>query len=186
MIYVLLAWEFFKTGLFSIGGGLATLPFLYQMSDKYAWFTHAELANMLAVSESTPGPIGINMATYVGYTTGGVLGSLIASFSIVLPSVIIIIIIAKCLGKFSENKFVRSGFYGLRPAVCALIAVAGWGVVKMALFDFAQYSQGSIGAVFLIKPLILFAVLLPAVLCLKKHPIVYIAAAAIAGVVFKI
>ena len=116
-IYILLFLEFFKTGLFSIGGGLATLPFLYDIADKYPWFDRAVLADMIAVSESTPGPIGINMATYVGYETGGILGGILATVALVLPSVIIIIIIAKFLNKFNENKIVKSAFYGLRPAV---------------------------------------------------------------------
>ena len=73
MLYLQLFWEFFKTGLFAIGGGMATLPFLYDMADKTGWFTRAQLADMIAVSESTPGPIGVNMATYVGFLTGGVL-----------------------------------------------------------------------------------------------------------------
>ena len=86
MIYLHLFWEFFKTGLFSIGGGLATLPFLRQMGQRYHWFTETELANMLAVSESTPGPIGVNMATYVGFTAGGIPGAVIATLGLVAPS----------------------------------------------------------------------------------------------------
>ena len=118
MLYLQLFYEFFKTGLFAIGGGLATLPFLYDMADKYPWFTRTDLANMIAVSESTPGPIGVNMATYVGFTTGGILGSIIATCGLVLPSLIIIIIIAKFLESFQDNRFVQSAFYGLRPVEC--------------------------------------------------------------------
>ena len=93
MLYLQLFWEFFKTGLFAIGGGMATLPFLYDMADKTGWFTRAQLADMIAVSESTPGPIGVNMATYTGFTTAGIPGSLVATLGLVLPSIVIIIII---------------------------------------------------------------------------------------------
>ena len=90
MIYLRLFYEFFKTGLFAIGGGLATLPFLSDMADRTGWFTQAQLADMLAVSESTPGPVGVNMATYVGFETGGILGAVVATLGLVAPSVIVI------------------------------------------------------------------------------------------------
>ena len=93
MLYLRLFWEFFKTGLFAVGGGMATLPFLYSMSDATGWFTHAQLADMIAVSESTPGPIGVNMATYVGFSTAGVPGAVVATLGLITPSVIIILII---------------------------------------------------------------------------------------------
>ena len=123
MIYLRLFWEFFKTGLFSVGG-LATLPFIYDMSDRTGWFTYQQIADMVAVSESTPGPIGVNTATYVGYITGGVPGALVATLGLVTPAVICILIIASCLKKFRENRFVDHAFYGLRPASAALIAAA--------------------------------------------------------------
>lgn len=126
MIYLRLFWEFFKTGLFSVGGGLATLPFIYDMSDRTGWFTYQQIADMVAVSESTPGPIGVNTATYVGYITGGVPGALVATLGLVTPAVICILIIASCLKKFRENRFVDHAFYGLRPASAALIAAAGF------------------------------------------------------------
>ena len=123
MIYLKLFFEFFKTGLFAVGGGLATLPFLEEIAQKTGWFTHAELANMLAVSESSPGPIGVNMATYVGYTTGclqgshflGVLGAIIATLGLITPSIIIILIVAAILKNFRDNRYVNAAFYGLRP-----------------------------------------------------------------------
>ena len=112
--------EFFKTGLFSIGGGLATLPFLFQMSERYGWFTTEQLTNMIAVSESTPGPIGINIATYVGFTTEnlGVFGAIFTTLSLVLPSIIVILIIAGFLEKFKENKYVKNAFYGHQSSGC--------------------------------------------------------------------
>lgn len=138
MIYLQLFYEFFKIGLFAIGGGLATLPFLYNLSDKTAWFTHAQLADMIAVSESTPGAIGVNMATYVGYQTAGFFGGVIATIGLVLPSIIIILIIARILNKFKDNKYVQGAFLGLRPASLAMIAAAGISVAKVALFKDAS------------------------------------------------
>ena len=126
MIYIRLFWEFFKTGLFSVGGGLATLPFLYRMSETTGWFTASQLADFIAVSESTPGPIGINMATYVGYSTAGIPGALVATAGLVTPSVIIIIIIAGVIAKFRSSKYVDAIFYGLRPCSVGLIAAAGF------------------------------------------------------------
>ena len=111
MIYLRLFYEFFKVGLFSVGGGLATLPFLYDISDTTGWFTHGQLADMLAISESTPGPIGINMATYVGFTTGGIPGAVIATVGIITPSIIVILLIAKFLQAFRDNKYVKGAFY---------------------------------------------------------------------------
>ena len=97
MSLLILIFEFFKIGLFSIGGGLATLPFLYRLADKYPWFSAKQIPDMIAVSESTPGPLGINMATYTGFQHSGVIGSIAATFGLVLPSVIIIILISKVL-----------------------------------------------------------------------------------------
>ena len=135
MIYLQLFYEFFKTGLFAIGGGLATLPFLSDMADRTGWFTQAQLADMLAVSESTPGPVGVNMATYVGFETSGVLGAVVATLGLVTPSVIVILIVASFLKAFRSNKFVDAAFYGLRPASTAMVASAGIGVVLLSLVD---------------------------------------------------
>lgn len=189
MIYLQLFWEFFKTGLFSVGGGLATLPFIYDMSDKTGWFTYQQIADMVAVAESTPGPIGINMATYVGYTTGGVLGSLIATLGIVTPAIVIILIIATCLRKFRDSKLVNNAFYGLRPASTALIAAAGLSVVLISLVDTAAYqATGALGDLFCWKAIALAAViwvLTNVVKPTKKlHPIVFIAGSAVVGIVF--
>ena len=127
--------EFFKTGLFSVGGGLATLPFLYEMSNTTGWFSHADIADMIAVSESTPGAIGINMSTYAGFTTAGVVGGILASIGLALPSFVIILIIARFLNKFRGNQLVEGAFYGLRPASIAMITAAGLNVAKVALVD---------------------------------------------------
>ena len=188
-LYLRLFWEFFKTGLFAVGGGLATLPFMYDISDKTGWFTHSMLADMVAVSESTPGPIGVNMATYVGFVTGGVPGAVIATVGLVTPSVIVILLIARVLKVFRENQYVDAGFYGLRPCSVGLIAAAGVLVVKLALFNTEFYaSTGAIADLFNVKALILAAVLLAATRCIKKlkglHPIVFILASAVIGIVF--
>lgn len=182
MIYLLLFWEFFKTGLFSVGGGLATIPFLMDMSEKYGWFTSTELSNMIAVSESTPGPIGINMATYVGFTTAGVWGSLVATLGLTLPSLVIIIIIAKFLQKFSENKMVKDTFFCLRPAVVGMLCVSLTSMISPLLIDLAG---GSFLEIFNLKAIALFALMLFGILKFKKHPIIYIAIGAVVGIVFK-
>ena len=110
MLYLRLFYEFFKTGLFAVGGGMATLPFLYDMADSTGWFTHGQLADMVAVSESTPGPIGVNMATYVGFTAGGIPGAVIATIGEVTPSIIVILIVAAMLTKFRNSKYVENAF----------------------------------------------------------------------------
>ena len=133
MIFLTLFLEFFKIGLFSVGGGLATIPFLMELAGKYDWLTHEMLTDMIAVSEATPGPIGINLATYSGFAAAGVPGALVASFSIVLPSFITISIIAKVLQKFRQNPLVDSVFSGIRPVVTGLIAAAGMSVLKVSI-----------------------------------------------------
>ena len=188
-LYLRLFWEFFKTGLFAVGGGMATLPFMYDISDKTGWFTHSMLADMVAVSESTPGPIGVNMATYVGFVTGGIPGAVVATMGLVTPSVIVILLIARVLKAFRENQYVDAGFYGLRPCSVGLIAAAGVLVVKLALFNTELYaSTGALLDLFNFKALILAAVLLVATRYIKKlkglHPIVFILASAVIGIVF--
>ncbi len=181
-IYVQLFYEFFKVGLFSIGGGMATIPFLADMGKKTQWFTSSDLMNMLAVSESTPGPIGINMATYVGYTVGGVPGALIATAGEVAPAIIIIIAIAKFLEKFRTNRFVNSAFYGLKPASTGLIGSALLGVAAEVLFP------GGFDAGIKIKAIILMAVVwfLSNIFKPTKnlHPICFIGICAVAGILF--
>lgn len=189
MLYLRLFWEFFKTGLFAVGGGMATLPFLYSMSDATGWFTHAQLADMIAVSESTPGPIGVNMATYVGFTAAGVPGAVIATLGLITPSIIVTLIIAKVLAAFRQNKVVDAAFYGLRPCSVGLIAAAGLLVVKIALFDFDLYKQtGVLMNLFQWKAIALAAVLIVLtryVKPLKKlHPVFFILGSAAVGALF--
>ena len=190
MIYLRLFFEFFKTGLFAVGGGLATIPFLYEMSAKTGWFTYEELANMIAVSESTPGPMGINMATYVGFETSGILGSICATIGIVTPSVIIILIIAKALQAFRSNRYVDAAFYGIRPCSLGLIAAAGAIVAKIALFNVDLFKQtGLFTDLVNIRAIILAAVLLVLTRAVKYtknlHPLWFIAFSAVMGILLK-
>ncbi|MGM9972767.1 MAG: chromate transporter [Clostridiaceae bacterium] len=189
MIYLQLFYEFFKAGLFAVGGGMATLPFLYDISDKTGWFTHSQLADMIAISESTPGPVGVNMATYVGYTSGGPLGSLIATIGLITPSIIIVLIIARFLKAFRDNAYVNDAFYGLRPASTGLIGAAGFTVVLLAIFQVDLYKEtGNLLDLFNWKGIILAIIIyyLSAVYkrTRKLHPVFYIAASAIIGAVF--
>ena len=196
MLYLRLFYEFFKTGLFAIGGGMATIPFLYDMSDATGWFTYNDLANMIAVSESTPGPIGVNMATYVGYVTGqdlwgipgAILGAVIATIGLVTPSIIVILIIAAFLKSFRNNRYVDSAFYGLRPASTGLIAAAGIYVAVSNLLFTDTLAQGVSLALINWKGWILAVILWVLTNKVKKtkglHPIIFILASAVVGVVF--
>lgn len=189
MLYLRLFFEFFKTGLFAVGGGLATLPFLYDMAGKTGWFTTAQLADMIAVSESTPGPIGVNMATYVGFETGGVPGAVIATLGLITPSIIVILLIARVLHQFRQNRYVDAAFYGLRPCSVGLIAAAGLLVVKIAVFDFDRFGEtGSFLSLFRPKALILAVALLVLTRWVKPlkglHPIVFILGSAAVGLLF--
>ncbi|MDR1965892.1 MAG: chromate transporter [Synergistaceae bacterium] len=184
MVYIALIAEFLKIGLFSVGGGLATLPFLYRLTDRYDWFTREMLVDMIAISESTPGPIGINMATYAGHSAGGVAGGVLATLAIIAPSVAIALIITKILDKFRENRYVKRAFYGIRPAVTALIATVAIGIMKITMLDIPAYEKtGAIADIFSYRQIALFF----AVSCLmrkyKLHPVFYIGGAAAAGAI---
>ena len=182
MIYFQLFWEFFQTGLFAVGGGMATLPFLYSISDRTGWFTHQQLADMIAVSESTPGPIGVNMATYVGYVTAGVPGAIITTLGLITPSIIVILIVAAFLHAFRDNKYVNSVFYGLRPASTAMITAAGLIVARITFLQSDSLLNLNLKAVILACVLLVFT---HAVKFTKRlHPIVWIFLSAIVGVVF--
>lgn len=195
-IFLRLFIEFFKTGLFAVGGGLATIPFLKEMINKFHWFSMQNLADMIAVSQSTPGPIGVNMATYVGFITGlkeygiggAILGAATTTLGLVFPSVVIICIIAHFLKKFKENQGVQSVFYGLRPAVTALIASAGLSIVVVTLFNYDLFkSTGSIIDILNIPHIILFIVTFIGTLKIKKlTPIMTIVICAVIGILLKL
>lgn len=193
--FLLLFYEFFKAGLFAIGGGLATLPFLYEMADRYTWFDQNMLSDMIAISESTPGPLGVNMATYAGYNCGhelagiggGILGAMIATGALILPSIIIIIIVANFLKRFQENKLVQDAFVTLRPAVTGLIAAACFNIIEVSMLNLSAFQTGGILAIFNFPAIALFIVLLLGMYFFKKwHPVVFIIIAAIAGILLPI
>lgn len=195
MLYLQLFYEFFVAGLFSIGGGMATIPFLYKISDATGWFTYGDLANMIAVSESTPGPIGVNMATYVGYITGvnnfgilgGILGSVIATLGLITPSIIIILIIAAFLKNFKDNPLVKKAFYGLRPASTGLIAAAGITVILTCLFgtkSFAEIRFENMNWIGLVLAVVLWIFTNKVKKTKGLHPIIFIGISALAGIIF--
>ena len=172
-----LFFSFLKIGLFAVGGGLATLPFLYELAEKTDWISISDISNMVAISESTPGPLGVNMATYVGFFNSGPVGSAVATLGLIIPSIIISLIIAGMLEKFSNSKAVKDVFYGLRAASCALITVAGIGVAKLAFFGekVTFFWQGAVLAILLFI----------GIKKLKWHPVVFIAISAVVGIIFK-
>lgn len=172
MIFCVLFREFFKIGLFAIGGGLVTIPFLFDLTKKFDWFTAQELMDMIAVSQSTPGPIGVNMATYAGFKAAGVYGGVIATFGLILPSVIIVILMASLLKQCAENKFVCDLMTAIRPAGIALILQAGIELCKLSV---TTWKEALFTAAFFV--LIYFY---------KKSPIFYIVLSAVLGAVLKL
>lgn len=172
MIYLLLLFEFFKIGLFAIGGGLVTVPFLFDLAEKYDWFTASELTDMIAISESTPGPIGVNMATFAGFKSAGIMGAIVATFGLVLPSVIIIIWVARLMQKYSGNARTHAVLEGIRPAVLALILFAGLQVARIAL-------NGNL-------EILMFAALLSMMRLWKQSPVLYLGLAAVLGIALKL
>lgn len=189
---LLMCLQFFKTGLFAVGGGLATIPFLYEISDQYGWFSHHDILNFIAVSEATPGPVGVNMATFAGYLSNGWYGAILSTFSLVLPSVIIVLIVARLLDKFQTNRFVIGGFRFLRPASTALITAAGLNVVLVVFFDaekitFDMFGKiGEILAHFNWTALFLFAGLFLVMKTFKGHPLIFILISAGLGILLKL
>lgn len=176
MMYLRLFFEFFKIGLFAVGGGMATIPFLLDLGNKTLWFTAADVADMLAVSESTPGPIGVNMATYVGFKCRGIVGSLCSTLGLIAPSIIVILIIAAFLEKFADKPVVQAVFRILRAVVVGLIAYALWLVAKISLFG----SEQNIAVC-----LIMYAGILCCLAIFKKiHPIIFIGIGAVLGILF--
>ena len=172
MIYLKLVYEFFKIGLFSFGGGYATIPFLYHISQRFGWYSLDELTQMVAVASITPGPVGINVATYAGLKTAGVLGSLLATVFEMLPSLILVLIVAKLLKIFSDNFIIKSTIATLKPISCALLASVAIGLVSPEIQD--------------LKAIILLALLLLFSWKAKKEPLFYIIISAVAGVIIQI
>ncbi|NLD52881.1 MAG: chromate transporter [Clostridiales bacterium] len=186
MIYLQLFFEFFQIGLFAIGGGLATLPFLERLSERTGWYTLADLANMIAISEATPGPIGINMATYTGFHVGGVLGAVIATLGVIFPATVIVLIVARFLQRFSKSMLVQDVFYGLRPASVGLICSAALSVLLISLLNGEAFrATGQLLKLFDWKSIVLAVALYLAMNKWKLHPALYIAIAAVVGIVFR-
>ena len=169
MIYLQLFWQFFQIGIFSFGGGYATLPFLYEIADKFHWYSAADLTNMLAISSITPGPVGVNVATFAGFNSAGVLGSLLATSAVILPSFIIVTIVSKMLEKFKTNRYVKGAIKSIKPAGCALLSAVG---IRL-IFTSNLHLFGTI---------LLFALIIMSFVR-KNYPLVYLGISAIAGLV---
>lgn len=174
-----LFFEFFKIGLFTFGGGYASLPFLFDISNCYHWFSEIELTQMIAISGLTPGPVGMNMATYAGFKTLGIKGAIISTFALVLPMLIITTQVFRLLRKFSENRYVQSILTVLRPTSCALISSVGIKLIYNLIFN-KNLNLNSINYIALFVLLVLFLMTFK----FKKNPIIYMSVAGIAGAVF--
>ncbi len=189
MIILQLFLEFFKIGLFALGGGLATIPFLEHLSNKTAWFPLSLVSEMIAISEATPGPLGIKMATYVGFKVSGWLGGVIATLGVILPSIIIVIIVSKSLKRFQGSSLMEYAFYGLRPAVTGLIMAATLTIMQTS-FIFVDsidslLSSNSISDILDIYKLVFFIILLLIMRKFRRHPVFYISISALVGMAFK-
>jgi len=167
MIYFLLVFEYFKIGLFSFGGGYATLPFLYHLSETYGWYSTKQLSDMIAVASVTPGPVGVNVATFSGYTTSGIFGALLATIAVVLPSLICVISVARLLTKFKDNRHVRAVIYALKPAGCGLLAAVAINLFRENVNVLWAY--------------VLFGLLLIMSIKVKKDPLIYLGISAFVG-----
>ena len=187
MTLLVLIVEFFKTGLFAIGGGLATLPFLSRMGERYGWYTQEDLANMLAVSESTPGPIGVNMATYVGNTVYGILGGVLTTLSLILPSYLVILAVSKVMARYRENEYVLGAMKLLRPASVGMVAAAVIGVLQSVLLNMDAVAALQWNSMVMIPSLLVFLALLVFHYKFNKlHPVVVLAIGAVCGILLKL
>jgi chromate transporter len=180
MIYLTLFLTFFEIGAFTFGGGYAMLPLIQAQVEAHGWLTNEELINFIAVSESTPGPFAVNVSTYVGMETGGVLGALCATGGVVLPSFLIILLVAKCFEKFQSNRYVKGAMSGLKPAVVGLIAAAVVSTGKTVFFA-SGFSPAAFSSAELYISVAIFLVML--FLSFKKaHPILVILLSGLCGI----
>ena len=180
MIFLELFWTFFKIGAFTFGGGYAMLPLIQAEVEAHGWMAAQELVNFVAISESTPGPFAVNISTYVGAEMGGLLGSICATLGAVLPSFVIILIVAKCFEKFKTNRIVKGCMSGLKPAVIGLIAAAVISVGQTVFFPSGVQMETLRTPMFLTCAALFLAML---VLVFKKvHPIVVILISATVGI----
>ncbi len=178
-IFFLLFVEYFKIGLFTFGGGYASLPFLYHLSDFYNWFSSAELTQLIAIAGITPGPVGLNMATFSGFKTAGILGALLATSAFVLPMILITTQVFRVLDKFKENKYIKSMLYILRPTSTALILSVGMKLFYSSILIDLSFKNVDFMAFFVV--LILFLMTFK----LSRNPAIYIFSAGILGIIVK-
>ena len=183
MIYLHLFIEFLRIGVFAFGGGLATLPFLYELAGRTGWFTVEDVSFMIALAETTPGPIAVNMATYAGFQAAGILGGAMATLGLTLPPIVIVGFVCKVIDRFRESWQLGAGLEGVRPAVLALITLALLMLVRMTLLHPGDFSPavGELAAMVNLRALLLFGLALAGMLKYKKHPALYIGAGAVAG-----
>lgn len=176
--------SFFKVGLFTIGGGLVAIPIMQDYVLKYQWISEKEFVDMIAISQSTPGPIGINLATYVGASQYGLLGSIVVTIAMVLPSFIIITIVSKFLLHFDDNKYVKAVLKSIRPVVVGIILAAGFFIANVSFIHMDNFLETkSIAALIDIKSFIVFIIFFGVMFKIKKHPILYIVIGGVLGIV---
>lgn len=174
---------FFKVGLFTIGGGLVAIPIMQDYVQKYNWITTKDFVDMIAISQSTPGPIGINLATYVGASQYGIFGSIIVTIAMVLPSFIIITIISKFLKHFNENKWVKAVLASIRPMVVGIILAAAYFIASVSFLNLDEaISARSLTRLVDLKAFIVFIIFFILMFKVKKHPILYIVIGGVFGV----
>lgn len=173
MIFLVLFGEFFKIGLFSIGGGLATLPFLYRLAASYSWLPAETIPDIVAAAQFSPGAIGVNLSLFTGFRCAGVAGGLAAALGLITPSIIIIIIAARMFSGIAENRTVKAVFSGLRPAAAGLLAAVTCTLIRASLFNAGLFRR---------RAAVLFVALFIAMYRFKKHPVLYIAAAGVMGI----
>lgn len=185
MILLILFFEFFKIGLFAFGGGLAALPFLQQLINRYGWITADQLLNMIAISESTPGPIGVNVATFVGFRTAGIIGGLVATLGVALPSLLIIMLVAGWLKRSRQHPLVQGAFQGIRPAVAGLIGAVALDFGRKDLLNIDVNAAGGLLGSINWPSVLLLVVILLFIGRFKSHPVVILASAAAIGILFQ-
>ena len=176
--------NFFRIGLFSVGGGYAIIPFLFEMADKSdGWLTREMIGNMLAVAQSLPGPIGANLSAYTGIHYAGLPGAYTAALALAAPSIIIIMIVARTLQAFKESTLVKNLFTGLRPAAAGLLSAAAFAAISLSLWN----AKAAVWYEFIRwKETLIFLILFFLIFRFKKHPIIYIIGAGVVGVVLKL
>ena len=179
-ILIKLFYEFMIVGLFAIGGGMSALPLIERVVVSNGWLTVERFYQMVAIAESTPGPIGINVATYVGYTQAGIIGSIVASLATVFLPFVFLMIIIRGIYKYYKTKEVQAIFTALRATILGLILTAAYNISLIAVITSNPASFFGIDY----RAIIILAVILYAFVKYKKHPLLYIAAGAILGIIF--